>query len=385
MDPETENHEVVVIGAGQSGLAAAHDLAIRGIDFVVLEANERVGDSWRSRYDSLKLYSPAKYDALPGLPMPLPPNAFPSGHQMADYLESYAAHFKLPVQTKVRVESLRGRGGTRGGFVIVAGDRTFEAAQVVISAGFFRVPQTPAFASDLDPTIVQLHSNDYRSPSQLADGLVLVVGLSHSGADVAMEVAAAGHRTIVSGKDHGQLPWSVESRTGRVAWPAMKFVAMNLLTLRTPIGRKMAPRIRKRGGPLLRHRRADLVRAGIELSDARTTGVRDGKPVLADGRVLDVANVIWCTGFRPDYSWIDLPIFDEEGWPMQERGVVDSAPGLYFLGVVFQSGFTSILVVGAARDAAYVVDRIATRALQTASSPAARAPSVASFAREGDK
>jgi putative flavoprotein involved in K+ transport len=378
MERQPERHEVVVIGAGQCGLAAAHDLAKRGIDFVILEASERVGDNWRTRYDSLKLYSPAKYDARPGLQMSLPRNAYPSGHQMADYLESYAAHFGLPVLTGVRVESLRAKDGPSGAFVIVAGERTFEADQVVIAAGFFRAPHTPAFASDLDPAIVQLHSNDYRTPSQLNEGPVLVVGLGHSASDLAMEVATAGHRTIVSGKSHGQLPWSIDSRAGRLAWPALKFVAMNLLTLRTPIGRKMAAQIRKGGPPLLRYRRSDLLAAGVELTDARTTGVQDGKPVLADGRVLDVANVLWCTGFRPDFGWIELPIFDEEGWPKQARGVVTSVPGLYFLGLIFQSGFASMLVIGAARDAAYVVDRIASRAMRTSSRPAAPASSPAS-------
>lgn len=378
MERQPERHEVVVIGAGQCGLVAAHDLAKRGIDFVVLEANERVGDNWRKRYDSLKLYSPAKYDALPGLPLPLPGHTYPSGHQMADYLESYARHFGLPVITGVRVQSLRAKNGPGGGFVIGTDERTFEAGQVVIAAGFFRVPQTPAFAAELDPGIVQLHSNDYRSPSQLAEGPVLIVGLGHSGADLAMELAAAGHPTVVSGKGRGQLPWSVDSRVGRIAWPAMKFVAMNLLTLRTPIGRKMATKIRKGGAPQLRHHRSDLLKAGIDLTDARTVGARDGKPVLADGRVLDVANVIWCTGFRPDYSWIHLPVLDDQGWPMHERGVVSSTPGLYFLGLAFQFGFTSFLIAGAARDAAYVVDRIAARTARTESSATARAPSAAS-------
>lgn len=359
--PEPERHEVVVIGAGQCGLAAAHELVKRGLDFVVLEANERVGDNWRSRYDSLRLYSPAKYDGLPGLAFPLPRNAFPTGHQMADYLEVYATHFKLPVRTGVTVDSLRPADGGGDGYLITAGERSFEAAQVVIAAGFFRKPHVPAFAAELDQGIRQFHSSDYREPSQLAGGPVLVVGLSHSGADLALE-AAQGHHTILSGKGHGQLPWSVESRVGRFAWPIMKFVASNLLTLRTPIGRKMAPEIRKGGAPLLRYRRADLLKAGVELVEARTAGVQDGKPMLADGQVLDVANVIWCTGFRPDYSWIHLPILGEDGWPEQERGVVTSAPGLYFLGLLFQYGFTSMLVLGAGRDAAYVVDRIAGRA-----------------------
>ncbi|MEO7294923.1 MAG: NAD(P)-binding domain-containing protein [Candidatus Limnocylindria bacterium] len=366
----SERYEAVVIGAGQGGLAAGYHLKRRGIDLVVLEANDRVGDQWRSRYDSLRLYSPAKYDALPGKAFPLSRNAFPTGHQMADYLESYAAHFEIPVQTDVQVDSLRSAGDR---YLITAGERSFDAAQVVIAAGFFRVPQVPVFAADLDPAIRQLHSSDYRSPAQLVDGPVLVVGLSHSGADLAME-AVQGHPTILSGRGHGQLPFSVDSRRGQLAWPVMKFVASNLLTLRTPIGRKMAPEIRKGGAPLLRYRRSDLLQAGVEMTDARTVGAQDGLPVLADGRVLDVANVIWCTGFHPDFSWVRLPIFDADGWPEQKRGVVTSVPGIYFVGLLFQYGFTSMLVVGAGRDAAYVVDRAAARAGQAGTPTASAGP-----------
>ena len=357
-----ERHEAIVIGAGQGGLSASHELAERGIDHVVLEVNARVGDQWRSRYDSLRLYSPARYDGLPGMAFPLPPNAFPTGNQMADYLESYAAHFELPVRTGTAVDGLRATGDGQG-YLVTAGDRTFEAAQVVIAAGFFRKPYTPPFAAELGRGIRQMHSDDYRRPSQLADGPVLVVGLSHSGADMAMEAVENGHPTIVSGKGRGQLPFSVDSRAGRMAWPALKFVAWNLLTIRTPIGRKMRPKIRSNGGaPLLRHRRSDLERAGVELVDARIAGVQDGKPMTADGRVLDVANVIWCTGYRPDFSWIQLPIFGDDGLPIEERGVVTSAPGIYFVGLLFQYSFTSMLVVGAGRDARHVVNRLATQA-----------------------
>lgn len=354
-----ERHEVVVIGAGQAGLAAGYHLARRGIEFVILEASPRVGHVWRDRYDSLRLYSPAKGDALPGLRFPLPPNSFPTGAQMGDYLEAFAAHHGLPVQPAVRVDSLRAASDGSGGYLIGAGPRTFGADNVIVATGAFQRPHVPEFASKLDPNIRQLHSADYRNPGQLAEGPVLVVGVSHSGADLAYEVAAAGHRTILSGRAHGQLPFSVDSRRGVLAWPVMRFVAWNLLTLSTPIGRRMAPQVRKGGGPLLRIRRGDLERAGVERFEARTTGVSDGRPMLADGTVLDVANVIWCTGFRPDYGWIDLPVLGENGWPMEYRGVVDSSPGLHFLGIPFLYSFTSMLVIGAGRDAAYVVERIA--------------------------
>ena len=361
----SDRHEAVVIGAGQAGLAAGYHLARRGIDFTILEAGPRVGNVWRDRYDSLLLYSPARYDALPGLSFPLPGHAFPTGRQMADYLEAYADHHRLPIESGVRVDRLRATNEAGGaeGYTISAGDRRYEANQVIVATGAFQRPHVPELASRLDPGIRQLHAADYRGPHQLAEGPVLIVGLSHSGADLAYEVANAGHRTFVSGKAHGQLPFSVDSRRARLAWPVMRFMASNVLTLGTPIGRKMAPKVRAGGGPLLRVRRGDLTAAGVTLHEARTIDVDGrGRPVLSDGTALDVANVVWCTGFRPDYGWIELPVIGEDGWPRERRGVVDDSPGLYFLGIPFLYSFTSMLVLGAGRDAAYVVDRLAARA-----------------------
>jgi putative flavoprotein involved in K+ transport len=354
---DAERSEVLVIGAGQAGLAAGYHLARRGIDYRILEADERIGDVWRRRYDSLTLYSPARYDSLPGMRFPLPGHAYPTGRQMADYLEAYAARFQLRVETAVRVDGAQAPAAAGEPWVVTAGDRRFEASRVVVATGAFMRPRVPAFGAQLDASIRQLHSSAYRGPAQLADGPVLVVGLSHSGADLAHEIAAT-HPTIVSGRAHGQLPVSVDSRRGRMGWKVMKWVAWNLLTLDTPIGRKMAPQVRKGGGPLLRWRRPELLARGVELVEAKTVGVRDGKPVLADGRVLDVANVVWCTGFDRDYSWISPAIEQDGGWPVQERGV-STTPGLYFLGLIFQYAFTSMLVLGAGRDADHVVGRIA--------------------------
>lgn len=367
-----ERHQALIIGAGQAGLAASYHLAKLGIHHLVLEEQPRIGDNWRARYDSLRLYSPAKYDSLPGMRFPLRGSAYPTGNQMGDYLEAYAAHHSLPVRTGVLVGGLQEIHHGEGGFAVDAADQRFEADQVVVSTGPFRKPHIPDIAPQLDPAIRQIHSAEYRNPSQLRSGPVLLVGLSHSGADLALEVKAAGHRTYLSGRSHGELPFSVDSRRGRAAWPIMKFIALNVLTMRTPIGRKMAPEVRMGGAPLLRHRRDDLRKAGIEWSEARTTGARDGKPMLADGQVLDVENVIWCTGFRPDYSWIEMPFAGEDGWPVQERGVVFSVPGLYVLGIPFQSGFTSMLVLGAGRDAAFVANRIAQRAATRPEISAAR-------------
>ena len=356
-------HDVVVIGAGQAGLAAGYHLQRRGLDFVILEASARVGDVWRNRYDSLLLYSPARDDALPGLPFPDVGARFPSGRQMADYLETYVCRLGLPVQAGKSVTALR--SGITDGYLVEVGDETHHARQVIVATGAFQRPWVPPFAADLDPRITQVHAADYRSPGQLPDGPVLVVGVSHSGSDIAFELAAS-RRTYLSGKSHGQLPVPLDSRRGRLGWPVMKFLARRVLTLRTPIGRKMAHFVRHGGGPLLRHRRQDLLNAGVVWHEARTVGVRDGKPLLDDGQVIDVASLVWCTGFRPAYDWIDLPVIDDDGWPVTNRGAAVAAPGLWFLGVPFLSGFTSMLVLGAGRDADMVVRQIAARAAQPA-------------------
>jgi putative flavoprotein involved in K+ transport len=278
---------------------------------------------------------------------------------MGDYLESYAEREKLPVRTGVSATRVRANGD---GYVVETSDGTIAARQVIVATGPFQHPFVPEVSKQLDPGIRQIHSVDYRDPDQLADGPVLVVGLSHSGADLAHEAARAGHRTIVSGTSRGQLPYSVDSRRARLAWPIMRFLATNVLTLRTPIGRKMAPKVRLGGLPLLRYRRQELLDAGVELRPARLVGARDGRPLLADDSVHDVATVVWCTGFRPDFRWVEPATIDEQGWPVQERGLATGAPGLYFLGLPFQFGFTSMLVLGADRDAGFVADAVARRA-----------------------
>jgi putative flavoprotein involved in K+ transport len=352
-------HETVIIGGGQSGLAAAHHLARRGIDFVLLESRDRIGDIWRSRWDSLRLYTPTKYDVLPGMRFPGPGHRFPTAREMGDYLEAYAEHEKLPIRTGVTATRVRGDGD---GYVVETSEGTIAARQVIVASGPFQHPYVPDAARDLDPGIRQIHSTDYRRPDQLADGAVLVVGLGHSGSDLAHEAALAGHRTIVAGTSHGQLPFPLGSRRARVAWPLLRLLATNVLTLRTPIGRTMAPKVRLGGGPLLRYRRQELLDAGVELRSSRLVGARDGRPLLADDSVHDVGTVVWCTGFRPNFRWVEPATVDERGWPLQERGLAVGAPGLYFLGIPFLFGFTSMLVLGAGRDARFVADAVARRA-----------------------
>jgi putative flavoprotein involved in K+ transport len=350
----TEHTDTLIIGAGQSGLALGHHLRRRGRRPLLVDRNERIGDSWRSRWDSLKLYSPASRDGLPGLPFPAARTSYPTKDEMADYLEAYAAHFELPVRLGTSVESLTQENGR---FVVETGGSRIEAETVVVASGVFEQPRVPEFAGELDPAITQLHSSEYRNLGQLQDGPVLVVGASHSGSDIAYE-AASQHEVVLAGRDTGQLPVSVETRRGRMLFRALFFAGTHILTVDTPIGRKMRPHIRHGGAPLLRYRRPELRGAGVERVLERTVGVQDGLPVLDGGRVLDVRNVVWCTGFRPDFGWIRLPLeIGEDGYPVQYRGA-STTPGLYFVGLPFLHSFASMLVGGADRDTDRVAEQI---------------------------
>jgi putative flavoprotein involved in K+ transport len=352
-----ERIETVIIGGGQAGLSVGYYLQQQGRDFVILDAHERIGDAWRKRWDSLRLFTPARYSGLAGMPFPAPAFSYPTKDAMADYLEAYATRFKLPVKLGVRVDKLSKQGDR---FVVAAGDLRFEAENVVVAMSSWQRPRVPSFAQELDPRIVQLHSGAYLNPSQLQDGGVLVVGAGNSGAEIALDVSRS-HRTWLSGRHPGNEPTRAGSKMDRLVTPMIWFVFSHVMTVNTPLGRKAASQLRNHGLPLARVRPADLLAAKVERIHARTVGARDGRPLLADGRILDVTNVIWCTGFQPTYGWIALPIFGDDGEPIHERGLVATEPGLYFVGLFFQSAATSSLVGGVGRDAAYIADRIAAR------------------------
>jgi putative flavoprotein involved in K+ transport len=354
-DSDQEHFETVIIGGGQAGLAVGHHLAKRHRSFVIVDANERIGHAWRQRWDSLRVFTPARYSGLPGWRFPAPAWSYPSKDEVADYLESYAARFRLPLRTGVRIDRLSREGGV---YVLTAGPRRFTADTVVVATGGYQTPRIPAFAADLDPAIVQLHSSQYRNQSQLRAGSVLVVGAGNSGAEIALESSVRG-QTWLSGRDTGQEPFRAGSLADRLFVPAFWFLLSRVLTVRTPIGRKARRQLSHRGLPLARVRRKDLSRAGVTRVP-RVTTVRDGRPVLADGDVLNPDNVVWCTGFTDDFRWIDLPILDEEGELAHDRGVVRSVPGLYFVGLFFLSAGSSSLIGGVGRDAEHIAARIAS-------------------------
>lgn len=350
-----ERFGTIVIGGGQAGLATGYHLARLGLDFVILEAHERVGESWRRRWDSLRLLAPARYSGLPGMPFPAPAYSFPTKDEMADYLQTYVNQVQLPVRTGVAVERVSRLGES---YLVETSQRRYLASQVVIATGAFHTPNVPPFATELDPSIQQLYANTYRNPNQLQKGPVLVVGAGNSGAEIAYE-AARDHRTWLSGRHPGTVPFDTDSRLAHLLVPVMWFTFNHVLTVRTPLGRKAGPHFRAHGTPVERIRPVDLAEAGVERVYERTVGTRDGLPLLADGRVLEVTNIVWCTGFRPDFSWIDLPVTDDDGWPRQQRGVVPEAPGLYFVGLPFLYSLASPLIGGVGRDADFIARHIA--------------------------
>jgi putative flavoprotein involved in K+ transport len=373
--------DTIVVGAGQAGLAAGYLLKQARQNFLIIDARERVGDAWRLRWDSCTLFTPACYNSLPGLRFPQPPRDFPTKDEMADYLDAYAAHHELPVQLGATVESLH---RVDGHYAVRTQGHEYHAQNVIVAAG--ATPYVPPFALELDPRILQIHSTEYRRPSQLKDGDVLVVGSGNSGADIALELAQA-RRTWMSGSDFGSIPipakhlfwyWFLAHHqiiVGSPIWHFVKGLARPLLrSLRKgrPYGRTQSstavdtPRLAvatrpSPGSRLVRVRLRDLTDADVEIAP-RTCGTRQGLPLLEDGRLISAANVVWCTGFRPAYSrWIHVPVFAADGMPIHDRGIVAAAPGLYFVGRPFQRSVTSDLIIDMSKHTAYVLSHLLNR------------------------
>lgn len=330
----------IVVGGGQAGLAVGYELTRRGRGCVILDAGDAVGDAWRRRWDSLRLFTPAGFSHLPGMAFPAPPHSSPTKEAMADYLAAYAERFVLPLELRTTVTAVRQEGDA---LVVTAADgRTWSARDVVVATGAHRRPAVPA--PELEVPVVT--SVDYRRPDQLPDGPVLVVGAGNSGAEIAVDVAASGRPVTLAGRDVGHIP-----RLGGWTYPLMR-----------ALGRPGAELSRRglRGGaePLGRIRPGELEAAGIRRV-ARVVGAGVLPPVDA------VASVVWCTGLRPDHDFLDLPVFDSHGRPAHRRGVT-AVPGLYVVGLPNQSSVTSHLVGGVGADAAYVVRHLARRDHRTA-------------------
>ncbi|WP_265519725.1 flavin-containing monooxygenase [Nitratireductor luteus] len=355
-EAKAERHDVVVIGAGQAGLSVGYHLKRKGIDHVILDAAARVGDVWRSRWDSLRLFTPAKFDSLDGFRFPADPDTFPTKDQMADYIESYARKFGLPVRLNTRVEALRKANGRFG---VETTDGFYEADQVVVAAASYQKPRLPGFARDLDAQVFQMHSREYKNPAQIPAGPVLLIGAGNSGAEIALDLART-HNVYLSGRDVGHVPFDIAGFLGRKLLVRLVVRGMfhRLLTMRTPMGRKFRSKMHGHGMPLIRTRPGQLERAGVRRI-GKITGISDGKALADDGTKVAFASVIWCTGFHSGFDWIDLPVLDEHGAPRHRFGKSTDMDGLYFAGLHFQYAVSSTLVSGVGRDARRVAGWIA--------------------------
>ena len=341
--------DVVVVGGSQAGLAMAWHLAQRGLRFVVLEAAPELGHSWRSRWDSLKLFTPAQYDALPGMAFPAPADTYPTKDPVADYLQAYAAAFDLPVRLNAMVTELRRLED--GSFAVRTADQPYRARQVVVATGPFQVPFVPPQGRGLAPSVTQVHSADYRNPQGLPDGPVLVVGGGNSGFQIAEELAATRTVELSIATAYPMLP---QRRAGRDLFWWLTRLGLMRVTVNTPVGQRMSRR-----DFVIGTNRKRLERAGVRfrprLVDAEGRTVR-----FADHSLLeDVGVVVWATGYRSDHAWIHVPGVVREGHVVHRRGLTE-VPGLYFLGLTWQHTRGSALLGFVSDDAAYLANQISS-------------------------
>ncbi|HEX5436210.1 MAG TPA: NAD(P)/FAD-dependent oxidoreductase [Gemmatimonadaceae bacterium] len=342
-----ESFDTIIIGAGQAGLATGHYLAARDRGFVILDGASRIGDSWRERWDSLRLFTTAAHDGLPGMPFPPPAQHLPDKDEVADYLEEYAQRFNLPLRLNAHVDLLTWNGER---YIVHVGERRLAALNTVVATGSFQRPRTPAVAARLSPQLYQLHSSQYRNPSALPAGPVLVVGAGNSGVQIALELARSRH-VWLAGRTRSHIPRRLLGRdVFDWLWPLMARIPLDSL-----VGRVLRTRMR-RGDLLVGNPASEMAREGI-VRVGRLTEERGGLPVCG-GVVIEPRVVLWCTGFESGYRWIKLPVLDGAGAPRHHGGVALDSPGLYFMGLRFQRRLTSSLLGGVGEDAKFITERI---------------------------
>jgi putative flavoprotein involved in K+ transport len=341
--------DVVVIGGSQAGLAVGYHLAQRGLRFVIVDAGSEIGHVWRSRWDSLTLFTPAQYSGLPGMAFPSPKDTYPSKDDVASYLQAYVSGYDLPVRLDAKVTSLARRDGS---YVVATANDDLTAGQVVVATGPFQVPFVPPIADGLDGTVMQIHSADYRNPAQLPEGRVLVVGGGNSGFQIATELAATREVDLAVGKRVPPLP---QRLLGKDLFWWLSGIGFMKVSTDSRLGRKLAKRDVLIGSSPRR-----LRRAGVTLRKrlARAAGRR---AVFDDGSEQDIDAIVWATGYRPDFSWIDVArVRNERGGIVHRRGVTD-APGLFFIGLTWQYTRGSALIGFVGDDAAFIAARIGSQ------------------------
>jgi putative flavoprotein involved in K+ transport len=367
-NPSSDRLDAAVIGAGQAGMAMGYYLREQGRRFVILERGDSIAPAWRERWDSLTLFTPRSYSALPALPFPGDPDDYPTRDEVIAYLEQYAETFELPIELNSEVCRLSRESDH---FVLEVDGRTVIADQVVVATGPFQTPFVPKLAENLAPEVWQAHSTGYRQPGDVPEGTVLVVGGGNTGFQIAKELSAT-HKVVLSvGSKQKPLPQRIAGRD--LFWWLTK-THLLFTTVESRLGSKLQHRDTLIGSSPREHKR----RYGVELKP-RAIDAAGRTARFEDGSELEVDAVVWATGYRPDFSWIDLPILDSNGRLRHRRGVTD-VPGLFFLGLTWQWTRGSALIGWVKDDAAFLAERIA--ALQEAKTQAVleRAPEAAGAA-----
>jgi putative flavoprotein involved in K+ transport len=344
--PRLSEAETLVIGAGQAGLAVGYKLRDRRLPFQIVDAADEIGAVWRNRWDSLRLFTAAQYDSLPGLEFPGTRDTYPGKDEVADYLQAYAAKFELPIRLSTRVTSLR---LDDDGYLAETDAGELWAKNVVVATGPFQVPHAPAIADQLGPEVRQLHSVDYRRPETLEKGPVLVVGGGNTGFQIAEELSGSHQVHLAIGSRQTPLP---QRLLGRDLFWYLEATGLIRKSLETRIGQRLSGRETLIGSSPRSLRR----RYGATLHK-RAIGAAGSTVSFDDGTSVDAGTVIWATGFRPDYSWIKVPVLGEDGLPQHKRGVTES-PGLYFLGLTWQHTRGSALLGWVGDDAEHIAEQI---------------------------
>jgi putative flavoprotein involved in K+ transport len=340
--------EVAIVGAGQAGLAMGYFRRQKGIPFVILERADSIGSAWRERWASMTLFTPRRFSSLPGLPFPGDPEGYPTRDEVIDYLERYAETFDLPVELNSEVHELRAEEER---FALVVDGRPRTADQVVVATGPFQTPYIPNLADNLSADVFQTHAVGYRRPSDLPQGLALVVGGGNTGFQIAKELSAT-HKVVLSvGSRQKPLPQRLAGRD--LFWWLTKTSLLST-TVESRLGNRLRHREMLIGSSPRELRR----RHGVELKPRVVDVSTSGRAVrFEDGSEIELDAVIWATGYRPDYSWIRVPIFDSDGRLRHRRGVTD-VPGLYFLGLTWQHTRGSALIGFVKDDAQFLAERI---------------------------
>jgi putative flavoprotein involved in K+ transport len=353
----TDPLDVLTIGGGQAGLVMGYHLMQRGLRFEILDAAAEVGDVWRRRWDSLKLFTPAQYDNLPGMTFPASKDTYPGKDEVADFLQAYVDRFELPVRLNAAVRSLTYDGDT---YLARTDEEEFAAKQVVIATGPFQVPFVPPITKDFDAGLRQLHSADYRDPSSVPDGRILVVGGANTGCQIALELSQSRDVVISVGQ---RLPTIPQRPLNRDVWWWGTKIGFTRVTVASRLGKRLSERDVVIGGGL-----KELRKVGVEVR-TRLTGAEGRTATFEGGATAEVEGVLWATGYRTDHSWIDVPgVRDDSGRVIHERGITPAA-GLYMLGLSWQHSRTSALLGWVTRDAQYIADAIESSDRKKSASP----------------